>query len=36
MQSMVFFVINSKSIRNDTHKFSANTAETALFNFLDC
>ena len=36
MQSMVFFVINSKSIRNDAHKFSANTAETALFNFLDC
>lgn len=37
MQSMVFFcVINSKSIHNDAHKFSANTAETALFNFLDC
>ena len=31
-----FFVINSKSICNDAHKFSANTAETALFNFLDC
>ena len=31
-----FFVINSKSILNDAHKFSANTAETALFNFLDC
>lgn len=29
-------VINSKSIHNDAHKFSANTAETALFNFLDC
>ena len=29
-----FFFINSKSICNDAHKFSANTAETALFNFL--